>query len=52
VSQADLFARLIPKYGPCRAYGLNEERGAQQHFIELCAVLGLPAPEVFDPICD
>ncbi len=25
-------------------YGLNERQGAQQHFVELCAVLGVPAP--------
>lgn len=26
-------------------YHLNERRGAQQHFVELCAVLEVPAPE-------
>ena len=26
-------------------YALNEEQGAQQHFIELCALLGVAAPE-------
>ncbi len=25
-------------------HGLNERQGAQQHFVELCAVLGVPAP--------
>ena len=25
-------------------YNLNERQGAQQHFVELCAVLGVPAP--------
>ena len=38
-------ADFIAKWGPGgAAFGLNEEQGAQQHFIELCAVLGVPAP--------
>ena len=36
---------FIAKWGPGGAgFGLNEEQGAQQHFIELCEVLGVPAP--------
>ena len=38
-------ADFIAKWGPGGpAYSLNEEQGAQQHFIELCAVLGVDAP--------
>ena len=25
-------------------HALNERQGAQQHFIELCALVGVPAP--------
>jgi nucleotidyltransferase substrate binding protein (TIGR01987 family) len=33
------------KWGPGGdCFALNEEQGAQQHFIELCAVLGVPSP--------
>jgi len=36
---------FIAKWGPGGpGYELNERQGAQQHFIELCALLGVPAP--------
>ena len=36
---------FIAKWGPGRpAYNLNEEQGAQSHFIDLCDLLGLPRP--------
>ena len=39
-------ADFIARWGPAGpAYRLNEEQGAQQHFIELCAVLGVRSPE-------
>ena len=38
-------ADFLDKWGPGGpGYGLNERQGAQQHFVELCAVLGVPAP--------
>ena len=40
-----LIADFTAKWGPGgAAHGLNEEQGAQQHFIELCAVLDVPSP--------
>ncbi len=36
---------FITKWGPGGpAYALNEEQGAQSHFIDLCDVLGVPRP--------
>ena len=38
-------AEFIAKWGPGGpAYSLNEEQGAQSHFIELCDLLGVPRP--------
>ncbi|MEZ5642018.1 MAG: hypothetical protein R3E70_08155 [Burkholderiaceae bacterium] len=38
-------AESIAKWGPGGpAYSLNEEQGAQSHFIELCDLLGVPRP--------
>lgn len=38
-------ADFIAKWGPGgAAYALNEEQGAQQHFLELCALLGVAPP--------
>ncbi len=40
-----LISTFIAKWSPGGAgFALNEEQGAQQHFIELCAVLGVEAP--------
>ena len=40
-----LIGDFVAKWGPGgAAFALNEEQGAQQHFIELCAVLGVAAP--------
>jgi hypothetical protein len=37
---------FIHKWGPGgSAYELNEKSGAQQHFIELCALLNVPTPD-------
>ena len=37
--------RFCRQVGPGgSSFALNEEQGAQQHFVELCAVLGVPAP--------
>jgi len=45
MSAQQLIAGFIAKWGPGGAsFALNEEQGAQQHFIELCAVLGVPTP--------
>ena len=45
MSAQELIADFITKWGPGGAsFALNEEQGAQQHFIELCAVLGVPTP--------
>ena len=39
-------SEFISKWGPGgSAHALNEEQGAQQHFIELCDVLGVPSPQ-------
>ena len=36
---------FISKWGPGGpAYSLNERQGAQSHFIDLCSLLGVPAP--------
>ena len=36
---------FITKWGPGGpAFGLNEEQGAQSHFIDLCDLLGVPKP--------
>ena len=36
---------FIETWGPGGpAYGLNEEQGAQSHFIDLCELLGVPKP--------
>lgn len=36
---------FIAKWGPGGpAYDLNEEQGAQSHFIDLCDLLGVPRP--------
>ncbi|CAN5275655.1 hypothetical protein BH10PSE16_BH10PSE16_28160 [soil metagenome] len=36
---------FIQKWGPGGpAYGLNEEQGAQSHFLDLCELLGVPKP--------
>jgi hypothetical protein len=36
---------FISKWGPGGpAYFLNEEQGAQSHFLDLCEVLGVPKP--------
>ncbi len=36
---------FIEKWGPGGpAFGLNEEQGAQSHFIDLCDLLGVPKP--------
>ena len=36
---------FITKWGPGGpAYALNEEQGAQNHFLELCELLGVPKP--------
>jgi hypothetical protein len=36
---------FITKWGPGGpAYGLNEEQGAQSHFLDLCELLGVPKP--------
>lgn len=38
-------AEFIAKWSPGgAAHGLNEEQGAQQHSLELCAVLGVAPP--------
>ena len=40
-----IVSEFIDKWGPGGAsHALNEEQGAQQHFIELCVLLGVPAP--------
>ena len=40
-----LIAEFVAKWGAGgSAFSLNEEQGAQQHFIELCAVLGVAPP--------
>ncbi len=45
MSAQQLIADFIAKWGPGGAsFALNEEQGAQQHFIELCTVLGVPTP--------
>jgi hypothetical protein len=45
MSTQQLIAEFIAKWGSGGAsFALNEEQGAQQHFIELCAVLGVPTP--------
>ena len=45
MSAQQLIADFIAKWGPGGAsFALNEEQGAQQHFIELCAVLGVATP--------
>ena len=45
MSAQQLIADFTAKLGPGGvAHGVNEEQGAQQHFIELCAVLGVPTP--------
>ena len=45
MTTATLIADFIAKWGPGGAgHGLNERQGAQQHFIELCAVLDVAAP--------
>ena len=37
--------QFIAKWGPGgSAYELNERQGAQQHFIELCQLLGVASP--------
>ena len=33
------------------AYGLNERAGAQPHFMDLCAVLGVPTPGDAENYC-
>jgi hypothetical protein len=49
--RAQRIADFIAKWSPCgSAHGLNEGQGAQQHFIELCAVLGV-APPAGDDDC-
>ena len=36
---------FITQWGPGGpAYSLNEEQGAQSHFLDLCALLGVPKP--------
>ena len=36
---------FIEKWGPGgSAFGLNEEQGAQSHFLDLCELLGVPKP--------
>jgi hypothetical protein len=36
---------FIEKWGPGGpAHGLNEEQGAQSHFLDLCELLGVPKP--------
>lgn len=36
---------FIDKWGPGGpAYGLNEEQGAQSHFLDLCELLGVSKP--------
>jgi hypothetical protein len=41
----DAIAAFIARWSPGgAAHALNEEQGAQQHFIELCALLGVAAP--------
>ena len=36
---------FIPKWGPGgSAHGLNEEQGAQSHFLDLCELLAVPKP--------
>ncbi len=43
--QQQRLAEFLSKWGAGGlGYGLNERQGAQQHFVELCAVLGVPAP--------
>lgn len=43
--RAQRIATFIAKWSPGGpAHGLNEEQGAQQHFVELCAVLGVAPP--------
>ncbi len=45
MSSQQQIAGFIAKWGAGGlGHGLNERQGAQQHFIELCAVLGVPAP--------
>ena len=41
---------FIAKWGapsgvPGPAYALNEEQGAQSHFLDLCELLGVPKPQ-------
>ncbi|MEX1166176.1 MAG: hypothetical protein WEK74_04795, partial [Hydrogenophaga sp.] len=36
---------FVSKWGPGGpAYGLNEEQGAQSHFLDLCELLGVAKP--------
>jgi methylase of polypeptide subunit release factors len=44
-SEQQRLTDFISKWGPGGlGYTLNERQGAQQHFVELCAVLEVPAP--------
>ena len=45
MTEADRIAEFIDKWSlGGAAFALNEEQGAQQHFIELCGVLGVATP--------
>ena len=45
MTEADRIAQFIAKWSPGgAAFARNEEQGAQQHFIELCGVLGVATP--------
>ena len=45
MTNSERIATFIAKWSPAGvAFALNERQGAQQHFLELCEVLGVPAP--------
>jgi hypothetical protein len=45
MSNQQMIGEFLSKWGPGGlAYNLNERQGAQQHFVELCAVLEVSAP--------
>ena len=45
MTSQQLISEFLSKWGPGGlGHHLNERQGAQQHFVELCAVLDVPAP--------
>ena len=45
MTEQQRISEFLFKWGPGGlGYNLNERQGAQQHFVELCAVLDVPAP--------